>query len=138
MSKKDEKWLQVGNFLLGVERNRIGRFVVCKSASGLWSVRWREDSPMFHAMLIGMRAAVGDAAAKKHLETVAFQYSYTTNHFLDRPFLEAYVEFVEEYKQKHNPLPDVTQEADEAALEEVVRMREVEEELEKLEEYEHD
>ena len=134
--KKDEnKWLQVGNFLLGVDTNAHGSYVVCKSVDGTWSVRWRDDHEMFAQMLQMMTATASDETGelKKYAHTVALQYNYMTTHFLTPDFLNAYIAFVDEYALKHNPAPVVTKEEEKAALDEVVEMQEIQDELEKLE-----
>lgn len=142
MGKKNEKWLRVGNFLLGVERNRIGRFVVCKSASGLWSVRWREDSLMFHAMLNVMTAAADNDGAREYLHSLVSMMFMATCYTHDlvslstrqqMPFCEGFAMLLKEQNDYELSLRgEVPAEADKAALDEVVRMREVEEELEAL------
>ena len=69
--KKDEnKWLQVGNFLLGVEKNTHGQYVVLKTVSGNYTVRWRDDTMMFAMMLNIMRRASEDNNVKEYLHSL--------------------------------------------------------------------
>ena len=143
MSKKNEKWLQVGNFLLGVERNRYGGYVVCKAVGGGWSVRWREDTLMFATLLNAMKVSVGNDGVREYLHTLVSMMFMATSYMHDlvalstkqqMPLCEGFARLLNEQTDYEVSLQgdDVSAEADEAALAEVVRMREVEEELEAL------
>ena len=67
MSKKDEeKWIQVGSYQIGIERNSVGSMLVCRSVAKNWSVRWRDDTMMFGLML----SIVRNADAREYLNAL--------------------------------------------------------------------
>ena len=141
--KKDEgKWLQVGNFLLGVDRNRNGQYVVLKAVSNGWKIYWRDDTMMFAMMLNLMRRAAEDENAKEYLHSLITMMFITTTYLHDlvalstkqeMPFCEGIAKLLKEQNDYEESLKEKpTEEEEKEALEETVRMREVEEELEKL------
>ena len=142
--KNEDKWLQLGNFLLGVDKNAHGSYVVLKSVSQNWSVRWRDDTMMFAMMLNIMKRAAEDDNVKEYLHSLITMMFITTTYLHDlvalstkqeMPFCEGIAKLLKEqndYEQSLEKKP--TDEEDEAALKEVAEMREVEEELEKLDE----
>ena len=140
--KNDDKWLQVGNFLLGVDKNAHGQYVVLKAVSGQWSVRWRDDSLMFAMMLNLMKRAAEDDNVKEYLHSLITVMFITTTYLHDlvalstkqeMPFCEGIAKLLKEqndYEQSFEKKP--TDEEDKKALEEVGQMTEIQEELEKL------
>ena len=140
--KNDDKWLQVGNFLLGVDKNAHGQYVVLKAVSGQWSVRWRDDSLMFAMMLNLMKRAAEDDNVKEYLHSLITVMFITTTYLHDlvalstkqeMPFCEGIAKLLKEqndYEQSLEKKP--TDEEDKKALEEVGQMTEIQEELEKL------
>ena len=145
MSKKnEEKWLQVGNFLLGVDKNAHGSYVVLKSVSQAWSIRWREDTMMFAMMLNLMKRASGDDNAKEYLHSLVTMMFITTTYLHDlvalstkqeMPFCEGIAKLLKEqndYEESLEKKP--TDEENDAALKEVGQMTEIENELKKLDE----
>ena len=145
--KKEDKWLQVGNFLLGIDKNAHGAYVVLKSVAQNWSVRWRDDTMMFAMMTNTMTRAMEDNNIKEYLHSLITMMFITTTYLHDlvalatkqqMPFCEGIAKLLKEqtdYEASLEKKP--TEEEDKEALEEVVRMREVEEELEKLDEQEN-
>lgn len=142
--KKEDKWLGVGNFLLGVDKNAHGQYVVLKTVSGNWSVRWRDDSLMFAMMLNVMRRAAGDDNVKEYLHSLVTVMFITTTYLHDlvalstkqqMPFCEGIARLLKEQTDYESSLEKKpAPEDDEKALEEVVRMQEVSDELERLDE----
>lgn len=145
--KKEDKWLQVGNFLLGIDKNAHGAYVVLKSVSQNWSVRWRDDTLMFAMMANTMTRAMEDDNIKEYLHSLITMMFITTTYLHDlvalatkqqMPFCEGIAALLKEqtdYEASLDKQP--TEEEEKEALEGVVRMREVEEELEKLDEQEN-
>lgn len=150
MSKKnkrvsDDKWLQVGNFLLGVDTNAHGSYVVLKSVAQNWSIRWREDTMMFAMMLNVMRQATENENVKEYLHTLVTIFFAATSYMHDlvalsathqMPFCEGLArmlkeqqDFEEGLKKEKKP----TKKEEKEALKEVVEMQEIQDELEKLE-----
>ncbi len=84
MSKKSEKkWFQVGNFLLGCERNSNGEYLVCKAMSGEWSVRWGDGSLMYGQVLKMMQEGdVGNLEALLLLLFATTSYLHSTEFYL--------------------------------------------------------
>lgn len=141
MSKKNEdKWLQVGNFLLGVEKNRNGLWFVVKSVSGEWQLRYGDGSLMFAQMT----SLAADAGCHRYLEfLLTFQYAATCYphdlvSIVERqsiPLMNGFAKLLREQtdfevsvSQKHSEQEDA------AALKEVVEMQEIQDELEALDE----
>jgi len=142
--KNDEKWLQVGNFLLGVDRNRHGEYVVLKSVADNWKVTWRDDTIMFAMMLNIMRRAAedGTGTVKEYLHSLITMMFVATTYLHDlvalstkqeMPFCQGIAKLLKEQNDYEASLEKKpTEEEDRKALEEVGQMREIEEELEKL------
>lgn len=73
--KEESKWVQVGNFQLGTEKNASGTYVVARAIAGTWSLRWRDDTMMF-GMMINLMNTQG---AHEYLHTLlTLQYVATT------------------------------------------------------------
>lgn len=143
MAKKQEnKWLQIGNFLLGVDKNTHGAYVVLKAVSGQWSVRWKDDCLMFAMMLNLMNKATDDNNVKEYLHSLITVMFVTTSYTHDlialatkneMPVCEGIVKLIAEQNDYEESLKEQpTEEDDKKALEEVGEMTEVEQELEKL------
>lgn len=143
--KKDEnKWLQIGNFLLGVDKNAHGSYVVLKSVAQNWSIRWREDTLMFASMLNIMSVAAENENAKEYLHSLITVMFVATTYMHDlvalstkqqMPFCEGIAKLLkqqQDYEEKLEKKKKPTKKEEKEALAEVVHMREVEEELEKL------
>ena len=144
MAKKnnENKWLQIGNFLLGVDKNQNGAYVVLKSVAQNWSVRWRDDTTMFAMMLNTMKRATEDNAIKEYLHSLISIMFISTTYLHDlvalatkkeMPFCEGVAKLIKEQNDYEESLKEVpTEEEDKKALEEVGEMQEISNELEKL------
>lgn len=142
--KNDDKWLQMGNFLLGVEKNAHGQYVVLKSVVGNWKITWRDDTLMFAMMLNIMKRAVDDVNVREYLHSLVTVMFITTTYMHDlvalstkqqMPFCEGIARLLKEQNDYEASLEKKpTEEEDAKALEETVQMRDIEEELEKLDE----
>lgn len=140
MSKKNEnKWTQVGNFLLGVENAATGDRFVVKTVSGDWRVMWSEGTMMYTLML----TFVGDEKCHKYLDgLLTLQYA-ATNYPHDlvaiaeiqkAPFMDGFTRLVNEQTEFEVGIKgNGTDEENEAALRDIGEMQEIQEELEKLE-----
>lgn len=147
MSKKknnENKWLSVGNFLIGIDTNAHGSHLVLKSALQNWQIRWREDTMMYVMMMNVIKTAAENDNMKEYLHsliTVMFVATTYTHDLValatkqEMPFCEGIAKLLKEqtdYEDSIAQRKEPTAEDDEKALNEVVEMREVEEELEKL------
>ena len=145
--KKDEnKWMQIGNYLLGIDTNAHGSYLVLKSVAQNWSIRWREDTMMFASMLNVMKVAVENENAKEYLHSLITVMFVATTYMHDlvalatkqeMPFCEGVAKLLKEqqdYEEKVEKKKKPTKKEEKEALAAEVRMREVEEELEKLDE----
>ena len=143
MAKKQEnKWLQIGNFLLGVDKNAHGAYVVLKAVSGQWSVRWSEESAFFAMILQVMKRAAENEAVKEYLHSLISVMFITTTYMHDlislsvnneMPFCEGVVKLFKEQNDFESYLAKKpTEKEDESALKEVAEMQEISDELEKL------
>lgn len=145
MSKKNEnKWLQVGNFLLGIEKSATGRCLVCKAVANNWQVRWREDTMMFAMMMNLIKEGAESENVREYIHSLITVFFSVTTYPHDlvslskrqtMPFMEGVVKLVHEqneYEQSVSGEATPTPEQEEAALNEVAETEEVKEELEKL------
>ena len=143
MAKKEEnKWLQVGNFLLGVEKKSQMRYVVLKAVSDSWRIYWSEESLMFAMMLQLMKRATEDESVKEYLHSLITMMFITTTYLHDlvalstkqeMPFCEGIAKLLKEQNDYEESLKEKpTDEEDKKALEETVRMQETLDELEKI------
>ena len=145
MGKKNEnKWLQVGNFLLGIEKSATGRCLVCKAVANNWQVRWREDTMMFAIMMNLIKEGVENENVREYIHSLITVFFSVTTYPHDlvslskrqtMPFMEGVVKLVHEqneYEQSVSGEAAPTPEQEEAALKEVAETEEVKEELEKL------
>lgn len=142
--KNEDKWLQVGNFLLGVEKNAHGQYVVLKTAVSNWKVTWRDTTMMFAMMLNIMKRAAEDENVKEYLHSLITVMFITTTYLHDlvalstkqeMPFCEGIAKLLKEQNDYEASLEKKpTEEEDRKALEEVGQMQEISDELEKLEE----
>ena len=131
--KKDEKkWLQVGNFLLGVDTNAHGSYVVLKSVAQNWSVRWREDTLMFSMMMNVMRQAAENDGVREYLHSLAAIMFATTTYLHDlvaastlktMPFCEGVAKLLKEQQEFEESIAGKPQEA--SGAEEAAALREV-------------
>lgn len=141
--KKDEKkWLQVGNFLLGVDTNAHGSYVVLKSVAQNWSVRWREDTLMFGMMMNVMTQAAENDGAREYLHSLAAIMFAATTYLHDlvaastmktMPFCEGVAKLLkeqQEYEERVAQKPEPTEADEAAALQEVGEMTDIQETLE--------
>lgn len=145
MSKKKEaKWMQVGNYLLGVEENSLGKALCAKSVSGNWSLRWREDNLMF-AVVLNM---LGDEKCHSYVESLltlcyaATNYPHDLVSIVERqetPVMNGFAKLVKEQAEfEASVAQQPTEEQDAEALKEVAEMQEVQDELERLDKEEED
>ena len=145
MGKKIEnKWLQVGNFLLGIEKSATGRCLVCKAVANNWQIRWREDTMMFAMMMNLIKEGVESENVREYIHSLITVFFSVTTYPHDlvslskrqtMPFREGVVKLVHEqneYEQSVSGEAAPTPEQEEAALKEVAETEEVKEELEKL------
>lgn len=145
MSKKTEKkWLQVGNFLLGIEKSATGSCLVCKAVANNWQVRWREGTMMFAMMMNLIREGGENENIREYIHSLITVFFTVTIYPHDlvslskrqtMPFMEGVVKLVHEqneYEQSVSGEAAPTPEQEEAALREVAETEEVKEELEKL------
>ena len=145
MGKKNEnKWLQVGNFLLGIEKSATGRCLVCKAVANNWQVRWCEDTMMFAMMMNLIKEGAENENVREYIHSLITVFFSVTTYPHDlvslskrqtMPFMEGVVKLVHEqneYEQSVSGEAAPTPEQEEAALKEVAETEEVKEELEKL------
>lgn len=145
MGKKiNNKWLQVGNFLLGIEKSATGSCLVCKAVANNWQVRWREDTMMFAMMMNLIKEGGENENIREYIHSLITVFFTVTTYPHDlvslskrqtMPFMEGVVKLVHEqneYEQSVSGEAAPTPEQEEAALREVAETEEVKEELEKL------
>ena len=142
--KNEDKWLQVGNFLLGVEKNAHGQYVVLKTVVSNWKITWSDTTMMFAMMLNIMKRAAEDENVKEYLHSLITVMFISTTYLHDlvalstkqeMPFCEGIAKLLKEQNDYEASLEKKpTEEEDRKALEEVGQMQEISDELEKLEE----
>jgi len=136
--------LQVGNFLLGVEKNAHGQYVVLKTVVSNWKITWSDTTMMFAMMLNIMKRAAEDENVKEYLHSLITVMFISTTYLHDlvalstkqeMPFCEGIAKLLKEQNDYEASLEKKpTEEEDRKALEEVGQMQEISDELEKLEE----
>lgn len=140
----ESKWLQFGNFMMGVDSNKDYSSVVLKSVAGNWRVMWREDTLMYSMMLNAMRHAVYDDNVREYLHSLCTVMFVSTTYLHDlvalstkhqMPFCEGVAKLLKEQTDYESSLQKKpTEEEDAEALRDVGEMQEISEELEKLDE----
>lgn len=141
MSKKNEqKWTQIGNYLVGIEENSLGTFMCAKSVSGVWSIRWRDDSYVYSVIL----SMLGEEKCHSYIESLLTLYFAATNYPHDlvsiienqeTPVMNGFAKLVHDQTAFESSLvQSPTEQADEDALNEVVEMEEIQDELARLDE----
>lgn len=133
--KNEEKWIQVGNYQIGIEKSSVGNMLVCRSIAKNWSVRWRDDTMMFGMMLSIAR----NEGAREYLHSlITAMYAVTTYpHDLvalseknEMPVMTGLIELIHNQSEYESSLrPQPTEEEEKQSLEEMKRMAEVESEL---------
>ena len=140
MKKNEQKWTQIGNYLVGYEKNSLGRAICVRAVSGQWSIRWGDDT-MVYAVL---NRLLEDRNCHSYVEALLTLYFTATNYPHDfaalaeghgTPFLNGFTDLINKQTElelsfRKEPSP----EQDEAALKEVGEMQEIQDELEKLDE----
>ena len=143
MSKKNEnKWRQVGNYLLGIEKNATGSFLVCKTVAGNWSVRWRDDTIMFGLML----SIVRNEAAEEYLHALitlmftASSYPHDLVALMNKtelPVIQGFTKLIAEQNDYEASLkPQPTEEENQESLKEMKMIAEMEKQLSEMSEEE--
>ena len=142
--KKDEKWMSVGNYLLGIDTNKHGSYVVLRTVAGTWSIRWHDDTMMYPIMTSLMVRAAEDANVMEYLHSLLTLFFISTTYTHDllalatkqqMPLMDGFAKLLAEQNEYELSLKDKpTEEDEEKALQEEVEMQDVLDELEKLEE----
>lgn len=136
--KSENKWIQVGNYLLALEKNSFGAVLCVKNLAGNWSIRWGEDSYLFAVLT----SQIQDEKCHAYVDALLTVFYTATNypHDLvaiieknDTPFINGFCKLIQEQTNFEVSIKkNATQEEDDAALKEVVQMQEIQDELEKL------
>ena len=136
--KSENKWIQVGNYLLALEKNSLGAVLCVKNLAGNWSIRWGQDSYLFAVLT----SQIQDEKCHAYVDALLTVFYTATNypHDLvaiieknDTPFINGFSKLIQEQTDFEVSIKkNATQEEDDAALKEVVQMQEIQDELEKL------
>jgi len=101
--KKEEKWLQVGGFELGIERKQGERTLVCRSLSKEWSLRYGESSMMYALMMNLIKEGTENENIREYIHSLLTTFFVVTNHTHDlvrlgkegaMPFMEGVAQLV--------------------------------------------
>lgn len=131
MKKVEKKWIQISNFLIGIEENSKGHWLVIKTVSDEWSIRYHEGSIMYG--IIGNLAL--DEKCHKYLEAFITML-YTAScyphdmvaviHKQELPVINGFCKLIAEQSQYEASIAEKpTAEEDEAMLNEVAEMEEM-------------
>lgn len=130
----------IGNYVFTVERCDDGRWLVLKSVSGCWQVRWRDDVEMFGALMSLL--GVGTAAADKYLDCLVTMMYISTEYTHDlaslangngMPFMEGFTRlFNEQAEYDRSLVPSVGEKEDERALNETVEWENLREDITRI------
>lgn len=134
-NQKNEKWVRVGGFEVGTEKNANGGFVVCRSIAGNWSVRWRDDTLMYGMML----SIVGNEGVREYLHSLILAMFTVTTYTHDlvalandgnMPFMQGLIELVNRQNDYEKSLkPEATEEEHAEALEDLRSLSDVTQEM---------
>lgn len=135
---KDET--RVGNYLFSIQQNSSGSWLVASTVSGLWSIRWN-DGHMMYGILIGLIADVKCHAYIDALMTMIYTASSYPHdmaslvNLQQLPFIDGFCELVRQQTDREVSFAEKpTGKEEKEALDETVQLREIEEELEALDE----
>lgn len=134
--KKENKWLQIGNYLLGIEKTQLGSRVVARSKFGDWRLMWSEGSMMYALMVNYMK----DEKTYEYLHALLTLQYAATNYPHDMvaliekqetPVINGFTKLLQEQTDFEVSVKGkATPEEDEEALKEVGDMEEIKEKLE--------
>lgn len=138
--KEEAKWFQLEGFLLGIEKNSKGHYLVCKNVAQTWSIRWRDDTMMFGLM----QSIMENENAVEYLHSLLTVMYISSSYAHDllaaseegkMPFMEGFAKLVEdqnnlELKYK----PHATEEEDAKELSRLRDLSEMEGELRNINE----
>lgn len=137
MSKKSNKWVQISNFLLGIENAASGNRLVVKSVSGDWRLMWEEGTMMYAVLLNFIR----DEKTHDYVHALLTLFFAATNYPHDMvalvetqktPFINGFTKLLNEQTDFEVSVSKKnTPEEDDAALKEVGEMEEIKEMLNK-------
>lgn len=132
---KEERWLHIGHFELGIEKSSKGNMLVCRSEAKNWSVRWRDDTLMFGMMLSLME----NEAAHEYIHSlitmmfVATTYTHDLVSLCEKqemPFMQGMSELLEKQNEFEASLkPQPTEEEEQKSIGEMRRIAEVADEM---------
>lgn len=139
MPSKKNKWKQIGNYLVGEEKSTGGDRMVVRSVSGDWRLMWSSGTLMY----IMLKSFMEDENTHKYLDALITLYYAATNYPHDlaaitekksTSFMDGFARIVEEQTKFELSLrKEASKEEDEKALEEVVEMQEISDELDRIE-----
>ena len=134
MSKKknNNDKLQVGNFMLKRESNKMGEFMAVKALNGQWQMRWGDGCLMYGHLLRMMQEK-----DESNLHALFFLLFATTSCMHSTEFYlglnKLIVEELDAVPEEKQP----TEKEEEEALKEVQEMTELQDELEQIEKEEN-
>lgn len=136
--KNEKKWLQVGNFLLGVEQTTMSTRLVVRSVAGDWKIMW-EQGTMMYAVLLGFLSdekTHGYLNALLTLQFAATNYPHDLVAMVekqDMPLINGFTKLLQEQTDFEVSVKKAaTPEEDEEALNEVAEMQDIQDKLEEL------
>ena len=138
MSRRKKEKVQVGNFLLGLERNSKGNWLAVSTVSGEWQMRYGE-SHLMYGVLGGL---VADERCHKYVHALltmiftAAAYPHDMTSVIEKqelPVINGFCKLVDERTQFETSLKEkMKPEDDDAMLDEVAEVTAVQEELERI------
>jgi len=139
--KRDE--VAVGSYLFSLQENSSGHWLVVRSISNDWSVRW-SDAHMMFGILGGL---IGNARCHKYVEALvtmiytASSYPHDMAAVVEQqqlPFINGFCELVKQQTDLEVSFAEKpTDKEDEEALEETVHLQELQDEIEALDDEVH-
>lgn len=137
--KNENKWLQLGNFLLGVESAASGERFVVKSVSGDWRLMWEYGTCMYAVML----SFTKDEKCHEYIKALLTLFYAATNYPHDlvaisekqkAPFMDGFTKLINEQTKYEISVKGEaeSQEEDDKALKEVVEMQDIQDELDRM------
>lgn len=136
--RKGNDETRVGSYLFSIQNNSNGSWLVARTVSGLWSIRWNEGH-MMYGILCGLLA---DERCHKYVEALmtmiytASSYPHDEVAIINKqelPFINGFARLIQEQADFETSVKEkATEQEDAEALEETAHLQELQDELEAL------
>lgn len=134
-AKTVSKWTKLGNYMVGYEKNSLGTWLCVKSLNGLWNIRWADGTYIY----VVFGNLLNDEKSHGYLEGLLTLFYVATTYPHDlaavcetkkTPFFDGFGRLIQEQADLEATFaPKATDEEDEEALNQVVEMDNLREQM---------